>query len=454
MNGGPEGGPVLSVRPQVFPMSREQEGLWLDDLVWDGPSRHLEAWVCRLTGQLDTAALEWAISQIVARHEVLRSRLTERDEQPVQIVTAPGPVRMGRLSCAPDALQAELRRIVDEPLDLDEAPIRPWLVRVPPDEFVLVVKIHHAVIDDWSLNIFQRELMHFYTARLLGRPPDLKPLPVQAGDFAAAQRAAEMRPADLAYWRERVRAAPRSCTIPPDRPATGDAPHRSGRHPFDIGPELGQAVRAAGRPLRTTTFTVFAAAMAVLLWQYGDADEVIFGTPVSLRGSAAVDGMIGLLTNLHPIRLAVSRGMSFRALVNAAKAEVLGAMQHRAVPYATIVRMARQGTAADAPPLCDAAMVVDDMSWEPFSLPEVTTQALHLPAGHTKFALHLALRASDDGGYQAAWNYDAEMFEAGTVARLARHFIALLDRCVAAPDESLGQISGDVAGVVRDQAQS
>src|SRR5437899_5803976 len=94
-----DGEPAVTTRRRIYPMSHEQEALWLDDLLWDGPSRHLEAWACRLTGQLETGALEWAISQIVARHEVLRTRLTEMGEEPVQIVTGPDPVRLWKLSC-------------------------------------------------------------------------------------------------------------------------------------------------------------------------------------------------------------------------------------------------------------------------------------------------------------------------------------------------------------------
>jgi hypothetical protein len=450
MSGELGGRPAESARPEIYPMTREQEALWLDDFVWDGPSRHLEAWACRLTGQLDTGALEWAVSQVISRHEVLRTRLTERDEEPVQIVTAPRPVRMEQLSCPPEALQAELGRIAAEPLDLNEAPIRPWLVCVSPDDFVLVVQFHHAVVDGWSLNIFQREVMHFYTARLHRQSSSLEPLPMQVGDLAVAQRAAGLDPTDVAYWRERVKGAPTSCTIPADRPGSEELSHRVARFLFEISPERGQAVRAAARAQRTTPFTLFTAAMAALLWQYGEPDEVIFGTPVSLRGAAAVDGMIGCLMNLLPIRLAVSRGTSFRTLASAAKAEVLGAIEHRAVPYPAIVRMSRHGMAADAPAPCDVALVVDDMRWEPFSLPKVSVDTVRLPCGYAKFALLLSLVAGDDGGYAGTWNYDTEIFDAVTVARVAGQFTELLARCVVAPDQPIGRILGSAAEGSRD----
>jgi hypothetical protein len=447
-----DGVPAVSTRPRIYPMSCEQEALWLDDLVSDGPSRYLESWAGQLTGQLDIGGLEWAISQVIARHEVLRSRLTERAGEPVQIVTAPGPVQLEQLSCSPAALPAELGRIVAEPLDLNKAPIRPWLVSWSPDKFVLVVQFHHAVIDDWALDIFQRELMHFYSAWLCGRRSSLEPLPMpmQAGDYAVAQRAAGIDLADLAYWQKRVKCAPRSCTIPPDHPGPEELPHRAERHLFEISPELGQAVRKVSRTLRATPYTVFAGAMAALLWRYGEPEEVIFGTPVSLRGSADVDDMIGCLSNPLPLRLAV-RDSTFRTLTDAAKAEVLGALEHRAVPYPELVRMTRLGVDdADMPPLCDAALVVDDMRWEPFSLPGLTAERIYLPPGRAKFAVTFTLVAGDDGGYTGFCDFDSDVYDAATMALVASQFTSLLARCIAAPDEPVGQVLGSAAGPASD----
>lgn len=439
----------VGARPRVFPLNFEQESMWLDDFINDGESRHLEAWGVRLTGRLDIDALEWAISQVVARHEVLRSRLIEMDGTPAQVVTDPAPVHLERLPCSAATLTAVLGRICAEPLDLDERPLRPWLVCLSADEFVLVVQFHHTVIDDWALDIFQREIMHFYTARLLGHAPTLEPLRMQVGDYAVAQRAAEPSQADLAYWRKLVLDSPTSCTIPPDRERADAWSRQAGWHQFGLDAELGQAVRAVGRALRVTPFTIFASAMAVLLWEHGRPDEVFFGTPVSSRGSTAVDDMIGCLTNLHPLRLAVAPDMSFRALVAAARASVFSALEHGTVPYSTIVRMSRFGLASDGLRLCDVAIVVDDMRWEPFSLPELTIEAIHLPPAQPKFALHFSFSAGADGSYEGLLRYDAEIFTAATADRVASRFTELLAGCLAAPEELLGRLPGSADSEAR-----
>jgi hypothetical protein len=434
----------------VYPMTREQESQWLDDWMCDGPSRFLESWAYRLTGQLDIAAVEWAIGQVVARHEVLRSRLVVRDGELVQVVTPPGPVPLAQVTCSPAALAAELSRITAEPLDLRQAPLQPWLVHVRPDESVLVVQFHHAVVDDWALGVFQHEFTRFYSARLDGGLPPMEPVRMQVGDFAVAQRAAGLSPADLAYWQARLQDVPTMCTIPPDRPGPEQLPHRAGQHRFTVSPELGRAVRTVSRTLRTTPYAVFAGAMSALLWQYGEPEEVIVGMPMSLRGSAAVDGMLGCLSIMLPLRVAVSRCESFRALVGAAKAEVLGCIEHRAVSYAALVRMTRRGVDAEVPPLCHVALVVDDMRWEPVSLPGVTAERVYVPPARAKFDACFTLVAGDEGGYAGFCDYDADIYQATTIARAVSQFTRLLARLSAAVDEPLTRLLAAAAEPSRD----
>jgi hypothetical protein len=442
--------PGLSARLGTYPMCYEQESMWLDDTISDGPSRYLESWAYRLTGPVDIGAIEWAITNIAARHEVLRSQLTTRAGELVQVVLPPGPVCVAQLSCAPAALAAELMRVTAEPLDLDAAPFRPWLIRVAPDEFVLVVQFHHVVVDDWALNAFQRELTHFYTARVLGAEASLEPLPMQVGDYALTQRATTIDLADVAYWRKRVQGSPRLCTIPPDRPRPERPLHNGGQQLFRVSPELRRAVRATSRARRTTPYTVVVAAMAALLWQHGEADEVIFGAPVSHRGAASVDGMIGCLSDLLPIRLKISPDTSAGALIDAAKAEVIGAMEHHAVPYRALVRMNRRGAAIGARDLCHTALVVDDMRWEPLSLPGIAAERIYVPPGRVKFDVCFTLVAADDGGYAGFCDYEADLYDADTMARVASQFTGQLARCAGAADELVTRTGGSGDGASDD----
>ena len=430
---------------RVYPATYQQESMWLDDLVCDGQSRCLESWVYRLTGQLDTGAIEWAVNQVIARHEILRSRLTAPDGKLMQIVTTPASVPLAQVSCSPAELSAELMRITAEPLDLDETPFRPWLICLSPNEFVLVMQFHHAVVDDWALDVFQRELTHLYTCRVLDRASSLRPLPMQAGDFAIAQRAVRIDPTDLAYWRERVVSAPERCAPPTDCLGPEELPHCGGQQLFEVGPGLGHAVRVLSRARRTTPYSVFAAALAVLLWEYGDNKTVIFGTPVSQRGVGAVDSMICCLSEVFPLRLAVFREISFSELVEAAKGEVIGTLEHRFIPRSELTGLSRIAGDADVPSLFNVVLVVDDMRWEPLLLPGITAERIFVQPRWAKFDMMLTLVAGDDGGYAGFCDYDADVYHADTMTRAASRFTTLLARLLAGADEHLAQVVGSSA---------
>jgi hypothetical protein len=423
--------------PGTYPMTYEQESLWLDDHLRGEQSRYLESWACRLAGPLDVAAVEWAISQVVARHQVLRSRLTMLDEGLAQVVNPVSPVPLEILPCASAGLPAQLSWITDQALDLNESPLRPWLLRVAPGEFVLVVQFHHAVVDDWALAVFQAEFAEFYTARVLGRAVNLESLPMQSGDYAVAQRADGIDPRHVAYWRERLRNRPEASTIPPDRPRSRQQEHRGARQPFLVTPAVGQAVRATSRAQRSTPYVVFLASLAAVLWSHGERTEVIVGTPISRRGAAGVDRMIGCLTDLLPLRLSVSAGASLGTLISTSKAEVIAAMEHRAIPYAELVRMTR-GRVGGPGPLCRIALVVDDMRQPPLSLPGIEAQRIYIPPGRAKFDVCLTLIADDEGGgYTGFCDYDADIYQAATMARITAQFTEALAHGTAAPTESL-----------------
>lgn len=429
-------------RPGVYPMTYEQESLWLDDHLASAPSRYLESWACRLLGQLDIPAAEWAISEIVRRHQVLRSRLVLQDGQLVQVVTDAYQARLSQRSCAPAELTAELGSLVSQPLDLRVAPLRPWLVQLGPADHVLLVQFHHAVVDDWALAIFESEFSELYTARVLGRAPDLDPLESQVGEYALAQRTAGLDPADLAYWRQRMRDVASPCTVPPDRPPPRARCQAGRQYRFRVSPELGRLVRRVSRAKRTTPYTVFAAALAaVLRLQTGQAD-VIFGTPVSRRGSAALSQMIGCFTDLVPLRFAVGRETSLGALVEQARAEVIGALQHKNVPYAAVLQQAGIRSRSGTLTLCPTALVADDAGQPGMRLPNLTSTRLYVPSGRAKFDVCLTLVLEDDGGYLGMCDYAAELYDQGTAARVAGQFTGVLSSGLAALDQPLTSMIG------------
>ncbi|HET9894112.1 MAG TPA: condensation domain-containing protein [Streptosporangiaceae bacterium] len=404
----------------VFPMTFEQESMWLDDHLDSRPSRYLESWVYRLRGKLDVGAVRWAIARIVDRHEVLRSRMILEEDRLLQVVQPPpGDVGLCELSCPAGQFEAELTRLVRQPIDLESSPMRPILLRLASDDSVLVIQFHHIVVDDWALAVFDREFAEYYLARVDSRPARLKPLPLQIGEYAQLQRSAGIDPGDLRYWRDRLRDAPVVNAVPHDRPRPAEPSYQGGRVEFGIDADLASMVRQESRSWRTTPFTVFAAALAVLVCAYTGAPEVIVSTPVSRRGTASLDQMIGCLTDLMPLRIAVAPGDRFADVVARAKLSVLEAIAHRAVPYPVIVRLAGSGRMPAQ--LGQSVIVVGDAPRDPFRLPGISAERIYVPSGMSKFDICTTL-VNTGQQYSGFLDYASELYDRASAERVGRDY--------------------------------
>ncbi|HEX6076182.1 MAG TPA: condensation domain-containing protein [Micromonosporaceae bacterium] len=426
--------PVTAVTAAAtYPMTVEQESIWLDDALHAGPSRYLESWVYRLTGQVDRQGVDWAYRQLVRRHEGLRTRYVLAGEDLVQqVLPADSMPGLAHRPCSAAELDAELRSLVRRPLDLAAAPIRGTLLGLASDDVVLVVQLHHIVADDWALHVLEQEFEACYRAWLAGQPAALAAAP-QPGRYAQAQRQAGPTPAVRAYWRRQLAGLPADAarSLPPDQPSHPDQPGPGGAQlRFELEPGAGQRIRAACKALRVTPFVLLAAATGALLAAGTGSPEVLVGTPVSRRGSAELDRMVAYLGQVLPLRLRVDPGQSFAELANEVKRVAAEAMVYRDISAAELTRQLRR-PGAGTPALTRTVLVLDDDAAGP-DLPGITAERLHVPSGVAKYDLLLTLVAGRRG-YQGFLDYDSDRYTYRTARQLTDRLAALLDAATRDP---------------------
>src|SRR6476469_4768333 len=220
------GGPI--------PLSFAQQRLWFLDRFMPGNSFYNTSTALRLRGALNIAALEGSLTEMVRRHEALRTTFGSVDGQPVQIV-APPPgaaggvavhLRLEDLSALPASEgEATATRLANEearrPFDLASGPLlRAALLRLGEQDSVLLLTMHHIISDGWSMGVFFRELSALYAAFATGQDSPLPPLPIQYADFATWQRGwlqGAVLAKQLGYWKRRLAGLP-LLALPTDRP--------------------------------------------------------------------------------------------------------------------------------------------------------------------------------------------------------------------------------------------
>ncbi|HKI01669.1 MAG TPA: amino acid adenylation domain-containing protein, partial [Thermoanaerobaculia bacterium] len=453
--GGAEAPPIRPAeRRGNLPLSFAQERLWFLDQLDPGGTMYNIPAAARLTGELDVPALGAAIGEIVRRHEVLRTGFTESEGRPVQVVApwSPPDLPLTDLSGLPPARrEAEVSRLLDgdvvQPFDLRRPPmLRTALLRLAPDEHVLLLDFHHAASDGWSIGIFLRELAVLYDAAVARRPSPLPGLTVQYADFAVWQREwlrGDVLVRHLDYWWRALEGAPPVLDLATDRPrsATPAIPDtRAAERRFVLPGALVAGLSRLAQQEGATLFSVVTAGLQALLSRLSGQDNVVVGSPIANRNRLETEPLIGFFVNVLALRLDLSGDPRFVELVRRAREAALGAYAHQDLPFEKLVELL--GTARDvgSTPIFQVLLALQNTLRSDPRIGGLGIEVLPVPSREAKFNFNLTLIPEAGGSLEGVLEYRAGLFDGATMDRLAARFTALLEAAVAGPETPLSDL--------------
>ena len=451
-----------------YPLSYAQQSLWFLDRLFPGSPLYNVPLVLHLGGQLDRAAFEVAFAQVVDRHEALRTRLVDDGSgQQWQEFLDARAVRVGfedlsALFATQDEREAEAERLAlaeaVAPFDLEAGPlVRARLVRLAQDSHLLLLTMHHAVFDGWSVGVFMRDLGAYYGAAA-GQPvqasalselrdlPELPELPARYVDFAAWQRRsleAGAHDAKLDYWRERLADAEPWLDLPTDHPRPAVA--RNVGHTFSVrlSAELTRRVDDFGRAHGATRFMVLLAVFQLLMGRYAQTTDVSVGSPVSGRTRPEVEDLVGYFVNTVVLRTRWSDDPAFPQFLDRVRETTLGAYENQDVPFERVVEEVKPPRDPSRTPLFQVMLAMQDAAVDPDALPGLRVAERFLPGQTAKFDLTLVWEQQPDadGGLYGVVEYDTALFEQPTVQRMLDRYVELLESALGSPDTPVSRLS-------------
>lgn len=441
-------------------MSYGQSRMWFLAQIQGPSSMYNLPMSFRISGSVDLAALQQALTDLTGRHEVLRTVLREEREQPIQLVQPVASVVLRRLACTEQELPDVLRQTVGYAFDLSlETPLRASLIEYGAKEYLLVLLFHHCAADGYSVSVLNRDLSQAYRARLAGAAPNWTPLPVQYADYALWQRdllGNETDPASevsrqLAYWTEKLAGAPAELPYSTDRPRPDTASERSGTFALDLGRALHTRLENLARATGTSLNMIADAALAAMLTRSGAGTDIPIGTPVAGRTDEALDDLIGFFINTLVLRIDTSGNPTFEELLTRVCETSLAAYENQDVPFERVVGAVNPPRAAGRNPLFQVMLqvAVRDGKVARLDLPGVTTREETTGAGKVKFDLNVTLEAlvtenGEPGGLQLWIGYAVDLFDAATIERMADRLVRTLWAMAADPTTRLDAV--DVLG--------
>ncbi|HEV2756650.1 MAG TPA: amino acid adenylation domain-containing protein, partial [Actinomycetota bacterium] len=428
-------------------LSFAQQRLWFLDQLEPGSAEYNIPHALRVRGGLDLDALGRALSDVVARHEALRTTFGAVDGEPVAVVHDAWEVALEVTELShldPDKAELEAQRIAEaeamRPFDLERGPLlRARVLRLGPDDHVLLLVMHHIVSDGWSTGVFMRELSALYG----GEGARLPQLPVQYADFAAWQRrwlSGDVLQRQLDYWRERLAGLAPVLELPADHPRPPVKTARGRTHSFAVDAATMAALRALGRARNATPFMTLTAAFQALLARYSGSDDIAIGTPIAGRTRAEVEGLVGFFVNTLVLRTDLSGDPTFGELVERVRDVALGAYAHQDVPFEKLVEELHPQRSLSHTPLFQVMFALQQAgSGDGPALGDAALDAFALDTTTAKFDLTLGM-VEDDAGAAGVVEYNLDLFEPATIERMAGHLTNLLEAVAATPETSLSEL--------------
>ncbi len=436
-------------REGKLPLSYSQQRLWFLNQLEPSSSAYNVTGALRLAGNVNADALEKSITEIIRRHEVLRTTFSTENDEPCQRVHPDAVFALQRVdickipeSQKEDEVQKLAREETSRIFDLTSGPLlRAVLVQLKPGDYVLILSLHHIVSDAWSTGIFNRELSVLYEAFLNRIPSALPDLPVQYADFAVWQRKwlqGEKLEEQLTFWKNYLRDLT-TLDLPTDRPRPAVQTSNGSKQSFQLSGELTKALQDLSRKERATIFMTMLAAFQCMLHRYTGQNDIVIGTPIANRNHYETDGLIGFFLNTLVIRADTSGNPAFRKLLIKVRKVLLDAYTHQDLPFEKLVEELETKRDLSRNPLFQVLFTLQNVTDLNLELSGLSVSRMEVESKRTRFDLEVHLQEGAEG-LKGTFIYNTNLFEAATIERMAGHYEKLLEGIAADPDQKLSDL--------------
>lgn len=434
------------------PLSFSQQSLWLLDKINEGSNHYNLTSAFKLKGKVNYKALDQTFLTILQRHESLRSCfLVDTSGEPVQqiqhlshfnvVVEAIDTSREDYELRVIQMLREEAHKVFDLTKDLL---LNVRLLKLSEEEHILVVNMHHIASDGWSTGILIKEVNVLYTSYVNGEPNPLPELSIQYSDYAYWQRQwlkGKVLDEQTKYWKDKLTELPLLHNLPLDKPRPVTQGFKGNVHVTQVPKALLKALSDICQKEAASLFMGIHAAFSSLLARYSNETDIVVGCPIANREKAETAGLVGFFMNLLVLRSDLSQKPGFRALLKQSKQTLEEAYQYQQMPFEKLIDELKVKRNLSHNPLFQVLLTLHNNQQGTFSLPDVVMEPVNYSYGNSaKYDLSLNVTENADG-LLLSWEYNMDLFEASTIARMADHFNSLLAALLERPDENVFKLN-------------
>lgn len=432
-----------------LPLSFAQERLWFLHQFEPESTAYNIPRAFRLAGPLDVTALQQALSEIVRRHEVLRTTFRIQEGKTVQVIAPVAAVALPVVDFVEMsqeerevAVQHEVTECFQVPFDLSVGPVF-WskLIRLQTETHLLLLNFHHIAVDGWSHGVFTRELSVLYASYLEGRDGSLPALPVQYADYAVWQRQwlqGRKLERHLEYWHQQLANAP-TLALPTDHPRPPQQTYAGAKHAFTLSPELAANLKTFNQREGVTPFMTLLGVFQVLLSRYTAQKDILVGTPIANRQRVELEELMGFFVNTLVLRCDLSGEPDFCGLVQRIRKTALDAYEHQDLPFEKLVEELNPVRDQSRNPLFQVTFALQNAPKHSLSLSGLEVSPYSLTQDTTHFDLELQFSEQGNSWF-GMFVFNTNLFDRNTIERTTGHYITLLESALANSDQPVSQL--------------
>ena len=434
-------------KAEVYPLSFAQQRLWFLEQLEPGNTAYNISLALKLQGKLDILLLEQSLNEIIRRHEALRTTFTTVNGQPVQII-APC-LKLSLIdyqknidSQGDSAIVEFLTEQSQQPFDLTLEPLlRAKILRLAPQEHILLLEMHHIISDGWSSEILLKEIGTLYKAFLTGTASPLPEISIQYKDFAQWQRQwlqGETLETQLSYWKQQLEDIPAALKLPTDRPRPAIQTSHGAQQSIELSEGVIKRLKEIARQEGVTLFMLLLAAFQAFLYRYTGQDDIAVGSPIANRNRDEVKGLIGFFVNTLVLRTDISGNPTFSELLTRVRKVALGAYTHQDLPFDQLVEAVQPERDTSHTPLFQ---VMFDLLNAPLlsEMPDLAISKLQVETKTAQFDLSLSVEVAQ--GLRLSFEYNTDLFNASTITRMLEHFQNFLLSILANPHARVSELA-------------
>ncbi|MEH2193603.1 MAG: amino acid adenylation domain-containing protein [Nostoc sp.] len=432
------------------PLSFSQQRLWFIDQLYYGSSFYNLVGAIHLRGELNITAFQQSLNEILRRHEAWRTIFVEIDREPMQVIIAELTWDLPIVSLehfSNKDWEAEVQKLAVEEtqksFDLTKVPlVRATLLRVNEQEHIFLLNMHHTISDGWSIGVFVQELATLYAAFTKGLPSPLPELPIQYGDFAVWQRdrlQGELLRTQLSYWKQQLGGELPVLQLPTDHQRPNVATFVGKKHYFKLSKKLTAALKKFSKQEEASLFMTLLAAFNTLLYRYTEQEDILIGTPIANRNRPEFEGMLGFFVNTLIIRTDLSNKPNFRELLSRVRDVTLSAYGHQDLPFEKLVEELRPKRDLRINPLFQVMFILQNTPMPAHEVSGLTLSPLDVDNGTAMLDILLSI-VEYEQELSGFLEYNTDLFDSVTIARLVTNFQTLLESIIVEPNQQISEL--------------